>query len=111
MTTFSIDPGPEMSAYVVWDGERILHKGKLLNADMLLEIKLAPAHYMFTIERIASYGMPVGREVFETCFWTGRFIQQVVELHLGENEPALIERGRVKVHLCRSMRAKDSNIR
>lgn len=29
MTTFAIDPGPVESAYVIWDGERILEKGKV----------------------------------------------------------------------------------
>jgi len=49
-------------------------------------------------------GMTVGKEVFETCMWVGRFAQAA-------NAPVrLIPRGRIKMHHCGNMRAKDGNI-
>lgn len=57
------------------------------------------------IEMIASYGMPVGREVFETCVWIGRFIEA------WGGPYTLVYRKDVKLHLCGQPRAKDSNIR
>ena len=55
---------------------------------------------------IASYGMPVGKEVFETCVWIGRFIQART------CQPfCYIYRKEEKINLCGSMKAKDSNIR
>jgi hypothetical protein len=56
---------------------------------------------------IASYGMAVGREVFETCVWIGRFTQ-------AWHAPAAVElvyRQDVKLHLCGNPRARDANIR
>jgi hypothetical protein len=60
---------------------------------------------VFAIEMIASYGMAVGREVFETCVWIGRFMQQ---FHL---QAQLVFRRDIKLHHCQSVRAKDTNIR
>jgi hypothetical protein len=58
------------------------------------------------VEMIASYGMPVGREVFETCVWIGRFVQA---WQPGAHE--FVYRRDVKMYLCGSNRAKDGNIR
>ena len=58
------------------------------------------------IEMIASYGMAVGKEVFETCVWIGRFVQAA-----GVDRVRLVYRKDVKLHLCGSPRAKDANIR
>jgi hypothetical protein len=49
--------------------------------------------------------MPVGREVFETCVWIGRFVQAWGAKH------AMVYRSEVKSHLCHSAKAKDSNVR
>jgi len=65
------------------------------------------AKVQLAIEMVASYGMAVGREVFETCVWIGRFQQA---WHAPE-AVRLIYRRDVKLHLCGSARAKDSNIR
>ena len=56
------------------------------------------------IEMVASYGMPVGREVFETVRWIGRF-------HEAFGGAEYVYRKDVKIHLCQSMRAKDANVR
>lgn len=58
------------------------------------------------IEMIASYGMAVGKEVFETCLWIGRFVQAA-----GPERVRLVYRKDVKLHLCGTPRAKDPNVR
>jgi hypothetical protein len=104
----AIDPGPTESAYVVWDGARIEWKGKETNADMLGIIgNFKLDHYnRCCIEMIASYGMAVGAEVFETCVWIGRFMEA-----FGPDKCDRIPRIQIKNHLCHSSRAKDANIR
>ena len=85
---------------------RILDKGKDPNDD---EPYPGPAQAdMVAIEMIASYGMPVGREVFETCVWVGRYMERARRRRLPVR---LVYRAEVKMHLCRSMKAKDGNIR
>lgn len=67
------------------------------------------AEYDITvIEMVASYGMPVGKEVFDTCVWIGRFTQQADEIG---KEYKYIYRKDEKMNICNSMKAKDSNIR
>lgn len=61
------------------------------------------------IEMIASYGMPVGAEVFDTCVWIGRFIQALQDNNYNL-QIKYIYRKDEKINLCGSMKAKDSNI-
>lgn len=58
------------------------------------------------IEMVACYGMPVGKDVFETCLWIGRFIEQFKDYKI-----SFVYRKEEKLHLCGSLQAKDSNIR
>ena len=51
--------------------------------------------------------MPVGKEVFETCVWIGRFIQ----IFNSKINTHFIYRKDEKINICNSMKAKDSNIR
>jgi hypothetical protein len=107
MKILAIDPGNEESAYVLWDGKKILDFGKVSNF-VLLENKLKPDDFDFPydhccIEMVASYGMPVGKTVFDTVFWIGRFFENC-------HAVCLIYRKEVKIHLCGQTRAKDSNI-
>lgn len=107
----AIDPGNTDSAFVVIDTEtrRPLHIGKPSNP-VLLDLCASGAEVGYdcvAIEMIASYGMPVGAEVFETCVWIGRF-QQALFCRV---PVSLVKRHPVKLHLCHSSQAKDSNIR
>ena len=107
-TVLAIDPGPKESAYCLWDGERILEKGKVPNEElmgMLYEWGLESKPPRLFIEMVASYGMAVGAEVFETVFWLGRFY----EMYLGH--VYRVYRLAIKMHHCHQAKANDSNIR
>ncbi|CAB4218380.1 hypothetical protein UFOVP1596_18 [uncultured Caudovirales phage] len=108
MKILAIDPGTTESAYVVWDGQLIHAKGKIINADLKGLLHHCEANVM-AVEMIASYGMPVGKEVFETCLFIGKLLERWEAL---ERLPAeLIYRKDIKIHHCGSMKAKDGNIR
>lgn len=106
MTILALDPGPTQTGYCRYDGARVLDCGVLPNADMLALVLCAPADRL-AIEMIASYGMAVGREVFETCVWIGRFQQAWHKPEAVE----LVYRKDVKLHLCGTTKAKDPNVR
>lgn len=108
----AIDPGSTESGWVLIDAGTCqpLRFGKDANADLLNEID---SGWIFSatavIEMVASYGMAVGAEVFDTCVWVGRF-QQVVAHRTGRT-PQLVTRQPIKLHHCHSSKANDSNIR
>jgi hypothetical protein len=113
MNIFAVDPGPTESAWLIWR-DRIISFGKLPNEDLLTmilerrslaEVASNAPNDLLVIEQVASFGMPVGAEVFETVFWSGRF----AEAWPGRFDR--IKRHSVKMHLCGNMRAKDGNIR
>lgn len=65
-----------------------------------------------TIEMIASYGMPVGKEVFETCVWIGRFVEDMICIPQDRiTVTEYVYRKDEKMNICHTMKAKDSNIR
>ena len=60
------------------------------------------------IERVESYGMAVGREVFETCEWIGRFTETATICAL---PVYYVYRKNEKLHICESPKANDASIR
>lgn len=103
---FAIDPGTTQSAYVLWDGEIIIDRGKCDNKELLYGVS-RPSIDVVVIEQIRSYGMPVGESVFDTVHWSGRFHQAA---EFNGVDVVLMPRKDVKMHLCNTNRAKDSNI-
>jgi len=109
----AIDPGTTRSAWVVLQDGRPVRFGidpngtilGSLRAGMLTDGTLCRPP-VAVIEQVASYGMPVGAEVFETVRWSGRF-----EEALYPTPVAQLTRKAIVVHLCGSARAKDPNVR
>jgi hypothetical protein len=111
MNILAIDPGPVQSALVWLSPERRIIDAEICENEYVL-CTLRGLHTVYpyphlAIEMIASYGMPVGAEVFETCCWIGRFEEAYVQRDLR----ARYFRKDIKLHLCGSTRAKDSNVR
>ena len=104
----ALDPGTDKTGYCVLMEQDVMASGVLPNAEMLAYVQRGHfkvnGHHL-AIEMIASYGMPVGREVFETCVWIGRFIQA------WGGKAELVYRKDVKMHLCGTAKAKDGNVR
>jgi hypothetical protein len=110
----AIDPGPVESAWLKWDN----NLKKVIACDIEPNDKLFVVITQFiidhkdigqiVIEEIACYGMAVGKEVFLTCRWSGRFEQEAFR------QDSIVEylpRRECKINLCQSMKAKDTNIR
>lgn len=108
----AIDPGTRQSAWLFWDGTKPVNMGIEDNENVLKRLRNPTVPVV--IEMVASYGMAVGKDVFETVFWIGRFWQTAHDQRLAlkeQPEHARIFRTDVKMHLCHSTRAKDANIR
>ena len=108
MIVFAIDPGNVQSAYCMMnDKYELIEFAKAENDTVLEKVYQArdTGASKVVIERVASYGMAVGREVFETCEWIGRFTEA------STSPVEYIYRKDEKVYLCNDLRAKDSNIR
>lgn len=114
----AIDPGNKESGFCILDAEdyRPLWHAKMENNDFLWKVEfdhmldewLAGHSFKLAIEMIASYGMAVGAEVFETCVWIGKFAQFFLNRYGIRSH--YIYRKEEKLNLCGSPRANDSNI-
>ena len=111
MNILAIDPGPAQSALVLLSPNRKIIQASIEGNEHVAGILRTGAIYdgwpHVAIEMIASYGMPVGAEVFETCTWIGRFEEAYPHGDL------LLRcfRKDVVLHLCGTSRAGDSNVR
>lgn len=103
MAIFAIDPGTTESAYLLLlENMDVYFRGIAANDDVLKVLQAEwPLHPqdVIAIEMVACYGMPVGRETFETCLWIGRFAQAV-----HPHPVQLITRNEVKMALCHTIK-------
>lgn len=102
----AIDPGTFKSATVLYDSK----KKEIVKFEITENYNL-PIYFaanIYVIEMVASYGMPVGKEVFDTVLFIGRLVERINTVN---KDCKLVYRKDIKMHLCGSMKAKDSNIR
>ena len=108
----AIDPGNTELAYCIIEKEtyKPIEFGKIDNNELLEKISNFKGIECIVVEKVASYGMPVGQTVFDTCEWYGRFIQKYADFN-DNFKVEYIYRKEEKINLCSSLKAKDSNIR
>lgn len=148
MRIFAIDPGPVESGWCVWDtttphllwegrewkskmsGKVVVSEsgtppfGKIDNRALVdIILKTAANIDVWAIETVASYGMRVGKEVFDTCRWSGRFevfiAEEMRRLASGRPDtkwhapwwPVLMGRAQVKLRVTGKTSTKDSDVR
>lgn len=109
MRILAIDPGPERSGVVLFDtdiGSVEYAYKDMGNEEVLFRCGIEGNIGIVLIEQIAGMGQVVGKDVFETVFWSGRFAQAA-----GMPIVVRIPRSEVKLRLCGTSRAKDPNVR
>ncbi len=119
MTVLAIDPGNELSAFVVWDGKRIIESGKTPNFEMRAHMRLIAASQPegkaghLAIEVSQSYLMPrsAGRspffpqQVLDTALEAGRMIEA------WGGPFTIVDRRAVKLHLIGRAAGGDPEVR
>ena len=105
MKLLCIDPGTTHSGVVILNNKKdiLFSDPEYDNHKLCLDLQCFADFENcdhLAIEMIASYGMAVGKEVFETCLFIGRFIQAF------NKEYTKIYRKDVKMNLCHSMQSK-----
>lgn len=83
--------------------------GKYTNDEVLETLEILEKDTQVVIEEFASYGMPIGQTTMQAIKWNGRIQQRCYDL--GIDNVGFMFRKDVKMNLCGSMKAKDSNIR
>ena len=104
----SIDPGTTLSAYTLINSNTYIpvEFGKIDNCELLKMLDTLKYNEV-VIEMISSYGFRVGRTVFDTCVWIGRFTQKIADKDI---LCSTLSRLNVKMNLCGKTNSKDTNV-
>jgi hypothetical protein len=105
-SVLAIDPGSSQSAWLRYDGDRPQGFGITANDVLVRALRTGGLPEVVVIEKVESYGMAVGAEVFDTVLWAGRFAEAAHRVPV-----VLLPRRAVKLALCGDSPAKDANIR
>ena len=108
MIIFGIDPGPQASAWILFDSKSKEILGHAHETNALVHERLDdPISVEWVIESVTGYGKQVGAEVFATCEAIGAF-----SYHLEKRGHTLqrISRPDIKLTLCESRSAKPKDI-
>lgn len=115
-----IDPGNKMTAYALYDKGSAQRPfplfGKIPNDeifDVVQSISCSSGDsVIYGIEFPQPRGQLASRELFATVFWVGRLYSYMTEVvRIDRDRIIFVDRKDVKMHLCESSRANDSQIR
>jgi Holliday junction resolvasome RuvABC endonuclease subunit len=76
-----IDPGSTETAYCRIDENYNIYKADKIPNDTLIDHQLCGVDHI-AVESIQSYGMAVGRSIFDTTYMIGRIIQKAIDLNI-----------------------------
>jgi hypothetical protein len=102
----AIDPGSVQSAWLRFGDGRPQGFGITANDVLVRALRTGGLPDVVVIEKVESYGMAVGADVFDTVLWAGRFAEAAHRVLV-----VMLPRRAVKLALCGDSRAKDANIR
>lgn len=105
-SVLAFDPGSFQSAWLRFEDARPQGFGITANEVLAKALRSGRLPDVVVIEKIESYGMAVGAEVFDTVWWAGRFAEAASRVPV-----VMLPRRAVKLALCGDSRAKDANIR
>lgn len=109
MKILALDVGTVDSGYCLMETSPVvpISFGKIANEELMALVK-SEDYDLLVLEGFASYGMPVGREVFMSVEWNGRYIQAAEDRKIKHE---YIFRAEEKSYICGSPKANDTNIR
>lgn len=109
MKILSLDVGTTQSGFCIVDSETYKPKyfGKIENSE-LIKIAKTFDYDVLVYEEFQSYGTQMGISTITSITWNGRFIQIAKDR---QKEVIPIYRREVKMNLCNSVKANDSNVR
>ncbi len=108
LSVLAIDPGPFDSGWLVFELGKPRAWGQEPNEKLLVRLReLQPIAYdAVVIERVVSFMVRAGAEVFETALWAGRFLEAA------HHVPAhVIGRPKVKTTILGTPAASDADVR
>jgi hypothetical protein len=100
MLIIGIDPGPEKSAVVVLDGNRIVSADYLDNSTLLCGLYISAC--CVALEYPEGRGMAVAQSVLDTCYWCGRFDI--------DGDAARYHPRNIRAHFCGTAKCDRSNV-
>jgi len=110
-----IDPGPTISGWCLLRGTKYLCGDQSYNHEVFRALSVVHGNAfqdvdVIGIEWMENYGQVVGQSIFKTCAWVGRY-EAAVGFYDNAAKVKRVQRSHVKLHLCRTARAKDVNVR
>lgn len=120
MIVLGIDPGNVQTGWVFWNTDTqsivFINKKKLIGLDEnhkcieeWLNIFKDITPDIIAIEQMQSYGRCVGKTVFRTCVWIGRFQQIFIDRKIPISD--IYRKKDVTKHICGNGNAKDTHVR